>query len=78
MSIETRPSASDELDPECREWQLTPEQLAEIVKNAKPFHFEEWRRMAPPATPEELAETEEFLRERQAERAASKARDAGL
>ena len=46
----------------------TPEERAWILASKPPFDFEAWAREAGPASPEELAEMEEFLREREEER----------
>jgi hypothetical protein len=46
----------------------TPEERARIVASGPPFDYEAWLREAGPATPEELAEMEEFLHEREEER----------
>jgi hypothetical protein len=46
----------------------TPEERARLVAAGRPFDYEEWVREAGPATPEELAEMEEFLHEREEER----------
>lgn len=46
----------------------TPEERAKILGAGKPFDYEDWVREAGPAVPEELAEMEEFLREREEER----------
>src|SRR5437773_1001580 len=54
------------------------EEVARLAEGRKPFDYDEWIRTAPPATPEELAETEEFLRLRNLEREASIAAEAGV
>ena len=54
------------------------EEVARLAEGRKPFDYDEWMRTAPPATPEELAETEEFLRLRNLEREASIAAEAGV
>jgi hypothetical protein len=46
----------------------TPEERAEVLASGSPFDYEAWVRQVGPAIPEELAETEEVLREREAER----------
>lgn len=54
------------------------EEAARLAEGHRPFSYEEWQRKAPPATPEELAETEEFLQQRNLEREGSIAAEAGL
>ena len=54
------------------------EEVARLAEGHRPFSYKEWQRKAPPASPEELAETEEFLRLRHLEREASIAAEAGL
>jgi hypothetical protein len=56
----------------------SPEEVARLAHGREPFDYDAWARNAPPATPEELAETEEFLRLRALERQASIAAEAGL
>ena len=46
----------------------TPEERARILASRPPFDYGAWEREAGPATPEELAEMEEFLRQREEER----------
>jgi hypothetical protein len=46
----------------------TSAERAQVLASASPFDYEAWVREAGPATREELAEMEEFLREREAER----------
>jgi hypothetical protein len=46
----------------------TSEERARLVASQRPFDYEEWVREAGPAMPEELAEMEEFLHEREVER----------
>ena len=43
----------------------TPEERARILAAARPFDVEAWSRDAIPPTPEELADLEEFLHERE-------------
>ena len=52
-----------------------PDERARILASAPIFDYEAWVREAGPATPEELAEMEEFLREREEERRQSLARE---
>jgi hypothetical protein len=61
-----------------RRHQKSPEEVARLAEGVRPFSYEEWQREAPPATPEELADWEEFLKSRDAEREASLAREAGV
>src|SRR5712692_635601 len=51
---------------------------ARLFHGAALFRLADWQREAAPATPAELAEMEELLRERDAEREASLTREAGL
>lgn len=50
-----------------RLWAIT-EERARLLASAPPFDYDAWMREAGPATPQELAEMEEFLREREEER----------
>jgi hypothetical protein len=43
----------------------TPEEVERILAAAAPFDAEAWLRGAVPPTPEELADLDEFLRERE-------------
>jgi hypothetical protein len=43
----------------------TPQERARILLAVLPFDVESWRRDAVPPTPEELADLEDFLRERE-------------
>jgi len=61
-----------------RRRQRSPEAVVEMATGVAPFSAEGWRRDAPPATPEELAGQDEFLRQRAADREASLAREAGV
>jgi len=54
----------------------TPEERARILSSGTPFDYEAWLREAGPPKPEELAEMEEFLRERNEERERSLAIEA--
>jgi hypothetical protein len=56
----------------------TPEERAQIIASASPFDDESWVRERGAASPEELVEMEEFLRERDRERERSLAREQGL
>jgi hypothetical protein len=51
--------------------QATPEERARILAAGQPFDAEAWLRNAVPATPEELADLEEFLKMREEMRAHS-------
>ena len=55
----------------------TPEERARTLAAGPPFDYEAWIREVGPATPEELAEMDEFLRERGEERRRSLAFDEG-
>jgi hypothetical protein len=57
--------------------QATTEERARILAGASPFDAEVWRQGAVPPTPEELADLEEFLREREEMRQQSLARERG-
>jgi len=46
----------------------TPEERSRILTSAPLFDYESWVREAGPATPDELAEMEKLLREREEER----------
>ena len=65
-------------ETEIRYRRRSPEEVAQLAVGRRPFSYEDWQRKAPPATVEELAEMEEFLRERHAEREANLEREAGL
>jgi hypothetical protein len=54
------------------------QEVARLGVGHQPFSYPEWQREAPPATPAELAETEEFVRLRNLEREASIAAEAGV
>jgi hypothetical protein len=54
------------------------DEVVRLAEGHRSFSSQEWRRKAPPATPEELAETEEFLRQRELEREAGIAAEVGL
>lgn len=56
----------------------SPDEVARLAEGRKPFDYEEWQQKKPPATPGELAETEEFLRLRDLEREASIAAQADV
>lgn len=43
----------------------TPQERAQILAAVPPFDVESWQRGAVPPTPEELADLEDFLRERE-------------
>lgn len=74
----TKSSDIEAVEERIRRHQKTPEQVAQMARNVRPFSYEEWQQRARPATPEELADWEEFLKEREAEREASLAREAGV
>jgi hypothetical protein len=77
MLITARP-ADPKTEEELRRLQYTPEECDRRFPPKPPFSYAEWQREAPPATPEELGDWEEFLRQREAEREASLVREAGL
>jgi hypothetical protein len=72
------PSNNPEVENELRRLQYTPEERERLFPAAPPFQIAEWLQSMPPATPEELAEMEEFLQEREAEREASLLHEIGL
>jgi hypothetical protein len=72
------PEETEDLATVIRRNRRPPEEVARLAEGHRPFSYEEWQRKAPPATPEELAETEEFLRLRNLEREASIAAEAGV
>lgn len=53
----------------------TPEERARLLAAAQPFDVEAWLRNAAPPSPEELADLEEFLLEREELRRRSLERD---
>ena len=53
---------------------VSPEERAGILASKPPFDYDAWMQQAGPPTPEELAEMEELLREREEERVRSLAR----
>ena len=77
MLIQTR-KASPEFEAEVRRLQRLCRENRPIPSVAKPFDVDEWLATTPPATEQELAEMEEFLRERNEEREAELAREAGI
>jgi hypothetical protein len=56
----------------------TPEERARVLASVSPFDYEAWAREAGPASLEELAEMEEFLRGRELERQRSLAHEEAL
>src|SRR5947207_2970398 len=72
------PEETEDLAAVIRRNRRSPEEVARLAERHRPFSYKEWQRQAPPATPEELAETEEFLRLRNLEREASIAAEAGI
>ena len=66
------------LEAAIRSRQRSPEEVARMAAGRRPFSYEEWQRKSRPASPAELADWDEFLRERNAEREASLAREAGM
>jgi hypothetical protein len=55
----------------------TPEERARLLAASMPFDYDAWLREAGPAVPEELADMEEILREREEERRRSLAGEEG-
>jgi hypothetical protein len=72
------PQRSEDLASVIRRNRRSPEDVARLSEGAPPFSYEAWQRSAPPATPEELAETEAFLQERRQAREASLAAELGI
>ena len=64
-----------EVASELRRLQKTPREVAFFLANAPVFDYERWCREAPPASAEELAEMEDLLEEREAERLQSLERE---
>jgi hypothetical protein len=64
------------IEERIRSRQRSPEEVAKLSAGKASFDYQEWVRENSPATPEELAETEDFLRELNAEREAILAREA--
>lgn len=71
MSSRISETEREEVEARLRRHQRTPEEVARLVAGRKPFSYTKWIQEAPPATPEELADWEEYLRfldvEREAE-----------
>jgi hypothetical protein len=59
----TRDSELEAIEERIRSRQKSPEEVARLSAGKAPFDYREWVRDNPPATPEELAEMEDFLRE---------------
>ena len=64
-----RTSDTEAVEAALRRNQRSPEEVARLAAGRRPFSYAGWQRKARPATPEELADREEFLRQRDAERA---------
>jgi hypothetical protein len=75
MLTKTSDTEQEEVEAALRRHQRTPEEVARLAAGREPFSYAAWKRKARPATPEELADWEEFLRMRDAERVASLAMD---
>lgn len=74
----TNTTPSEEYEATIHRNRRSPGEVARLAAGRKPFCYADWQRQAPPATREELADWEEFLQRRDAERAASLAREAGV
>jgi hypothetical protein len=72
------PEKWENLEAVITRYQRSPEDIARLAEGHRPFSYKEWQRQAPPATADELAETEEFLRLRNLEREASLAAERGF
>ena len=59
-------SGTEEIETVFRRHQKTPDEVARLAEGVLPFSYEEWQQSAPPATPEQLADWEEFLRQHRA------------
>lgn len=66
----TKTADIEQLEAVIRRNRRSPEEVARLAAGRKPFSYQEWQEKAPPASPEELADWEEFLRQRDAEREA--------
>ena len=77
MSLDIR---QDKLvaDEELERLQVSSEERARLFEGVAPLDVDAWLRETGPASAEELAEMEEFLRDLRTEREASLAREAGL
>lgn len=76
--MSTKTGSVEELETRLRGLQRSAEEVARMAEGVRPFSYQEWQREAPPATIEELADWDEFLRQRELDREASLAREAGL
>jgi hypothetical protein len=65
MPAELAKQEQEDFEEKLARLQASPEERARILAVGRPFDAEAWLRHAVPATAEELAELEEFLRERE-------------
>jgi hypothetical protein len=77
MLITPKP-ADPRVEEELRRVQCTPEERHRRFPPKPAFSYRAWQEEAPPATSEELDEWEQFLRERDVDREASLAQEAGF
>jgi hypothetical protein len=63
-----RTSTPETFEQKLARLRATPGERARILASSAPFDYDAWAREAGPATPEELAEMEEFLQQREEER----------
>ena len=61
-------SESESVEERIAALRATPEELAALLATARSFDVDTWMKNVPPATPEEIAETDEFLAEIRADR----------
>lgn len=64
----TKEPPDDAFEQRIAALRVTPEERARVLASAAPFDYDAWVQQSEPATPEELAEMEELLRERDVER----------
>jgi hypothetical protein len=67
MAVETKMGRGEPVEQKqpFAHLRATPEELARLLAAAQPFDVESWQRGKVPPTPEELADLDEFLRERE-------------
>ena len=74
----TRDSETRAVEEALRRNQRAPEEVARLSIGRQPFSYAAWKQRVRPATPEELADWEEFLRQREVEREWDLAAEAGI
>jgi len=75
MKVLTQVRDVGAVEAELRRHQKTAEQVAQLASDARAFSFAEWQQRVRPATSDELADWEQFLRDRDTEREISLARE---